>query len=308
MATRVIRRPRDGPLPQSRSYRYWVVDVFTKQPLEGNSLAVFPDAAGLNDDVMQKIARELNLSETTFVFPARRPECVADVRIFTPAKEMVFAGHPTIGTSFVLLEEGLVSDGVDHFVLEEKVGPIPIRVELGPRPLIWLATPAIEYGRKYDPAACADMLSLGASDLLDVAPQLVSAGNPTIFVAVRTKQIVDRALLDVRGLKTLIGAGSEPLCVFVFAPTSEGAYSRMFAPLYGVPEDPATGSSTGPLASFMMRSGLTSGTSGRRLISEQGTKMGRRSILHVCIHGENGMVGIDVGGYVTPLTEAMMRL
>jgi trans-2,3-dihydro-3-hydroxyanthranilate isomerase len=292
----------------SRSYRYLVVDVFTNQSLEGNSLAVFPDASGLSDDTMQKIARELNLSETTFVFPATRADCVADVRIFTPAKEMVFAGHPTIGTSFVLLEEGVVPDGVDRFVLEEKVGPVPIRVEPGPRPLIWLRTPPIEYGRKYDLATCADMLSLSVSDLLDVAPQWVSAGNPTIFVAVKNKEIVDRALLDVRGLKALIGADSEPLCVFVFAPTPEGAYSRMFAPLYGISEDPATGSSTGPLASFMMRNGLTSGIAGRRLISEQGTKMGRRSILHVCIHGENGIVGIDVGGYVTPLTEATMRL
>jgi trans-2,3-dihydro-3-hydroxyanthranilate isomerase len=284
------------------------VDVFTDQPLEGNSLAVFPDASGMDDDLMQRIARELNLSETTFVFPATRVDCVAAVRIFTPAKELVFAGHPTIGTSFVLLEEGIVSDGVDHFVLEEKIGPVPIRVERGQRPLIWLSIPPIEYGRKYDPAACADMLSLGMSDLLDVAPQLVSAGNPTIFVAVKNKEIVDRAFLDVRALSALIGADSEPLCVFVFAPTLEGAYSRMFAPLYGISEDPATGSSTGPLASFMMRNGLTSGAAGRRLISEQGIKMGRRSTLHVCIHGENGAAGIDVGGYVTPLTEATMRL
>jgi trans-2,3-dihydro-3-hydroxyanthranilate isomerase len=291
-----------------RSYRYRVVDVFTDQPFEGNSLAVFPDASGLDDDMMQKIAGELNLSETTFVFPPTRADCIADVRIFTPAKELVFAGHPTIGTSFVLLEERMVANGVDHFVLQEKVGPVPIRVERGPRPLIWLRTPPIEYGRKYDPAACADMLSLSVSDLLDVVPQLVSAGNPTIFVAVQNKEIVDRALLDVRGLKTLIGADSEPLCVFVFAPTLEGAYSRMFAPLYGIAEDPATGSSTGPMASFMMQNGLTSGTAERRFISEQGIKMGRRSILHVCIHGDNGMVGIDVGGHVTPLTEATMRL
>jgi trans-2,3-dihydro-3-hydroxyanthranilate isomerase len=202
----------------------------------------------------------------------------------------------------------MVSHGVDHFVLEEKVGPVPIRVDLGVRPLIWLRTPPIEYGRKYDPAACADMLSLNVSDLAAVTPQWVSAGNPTIFVAVRDKEVVDRVFLDVRGLKRLMGADSEPVCAFVFAPTLEGAYSRMFAPLYGISEDPATGSSTGPLASFMMRNGLTSGTAGRRLISEQGTKMGRRSILHVCIHGENGTVGIDVGGYVTPLTEATMRL
>lgn len=290
-----------------RSYPYFVVDVFTNQPFEGNSLAVFPDASGLDDDTMQRIARELNLSETTFVFSATRSDCVANVRIFTPAKELIFAGHPTIGTSFVLLAERMVSGDADHFVLEEKVGPVPIRVELGPRPLIWLRTPPIEYGKTYEPSACADMLTLKVDDLLDVAPQLVSAGNPTIFVAVKNKEIVDRALLDASRLKALIGPDSEPLCVFLFTPTSEGAYSRMFAPLYGISEDPATGSSTGPLASFMIRNGLTSGTAGRRLMSEQGTKMGRRSILHVCIQGENGKVGIDVGGYVTPVTEAVMR-
>jgi trans-2,3-dihydro-3-hydroxyanthranilate isomerase len=291
-----------------RAYKYRVVDVFTDQPLEGNALAVFPDASGLGDYLMQKIARELNLSETTFVFPATCDDCIANVRIFTPAKELAFAGHPTIGTSYVLLDEKMVPDGVTEFVLQEKVGPVGIRVEQGPQALIWLHTPPINYGRKYDPAACAEMLNLGVSDLHDIAPQWVSAGNPTIFVAVKSKEIVDRALLDVRGLKMLIGEEAEPLCVFVFAPTGEGAYSRMFAPLYGIPEDPATGSSTGPLASFMMRNGLTSGTAGRRFISEQGTKMGRRSILHVCIHGENGMAGIDVGGQVTPLSEATMCL
>jgi trans-2,3-dihydro-3-hydroxyanthranilate isomerase len=160
-------------MKSARSYRYLVVDVFTKQPLEGNPLAVFPDATGLDDGVMQRIARELNLSETTFVFPATRAGCAAYVRIFTPSKEMVFAGYPTIGTSFVLLEEGMISGGVDHFVLEEKVGPIPIRVEPGSPPLIWLCTSPIEYGEKYHAAACTEMPGLSESDLLAVAPQWV---------------------------------------------------------------------------------------------------------------------------------------
>ncbi len=98
-----------GYMNSLRSYRYQVVDVFTKQPLEGNALAVFPDASGIDDATMQKIAKELNLSETTFVSPATRADCAANVRIFTPTKEMIFAGHPTIGTSFVLLEEGIVT-------------------------------------------------------------------------------------------------------------------------------------------------------------------------------------------------------
>jgi trans-2,3-dihydro-3-hydroxyanthranilate isomerase len=100
----------------------------------------------------------------------------------------------------------------------------------------------------------------------------------------------------------------EPSCVFVFAPTPGGAYSRMFAPEYGIVEDPATGSSTGPLAAFMLQHGLVSGDAGARFVSEQGTKMGRRSILHVQLHGEQGADGIEVGGYVSPVAEATLRL
>ncbi len=122
-----------------RPYRYRVVNVFTTEPFEGNPLAVFTDAYGLDDRAMQRIARELNLSETTFCFPATRADCVANVRIFTPCNEMMFAGHPTIGTSFVLLDEAHVPPHTAQFMLEEKVGPVPIRVDPGERPLISVA-------------------------------------------------------------------------------------------------------------------------------------------------------------------------
>ncbi len=292
----------------SHAYRYLVVDVFTRNPLEGNALAVFPQASKVDDLLMQKIARELNLAETAFVFPATRPDCNVGVRIFTPTKEMVFAGHPTIGTAFVLLEEGIVPRQEEHFVLEEKVGPVPIRVEVGEdrRPLIWLRTPSLEQGRVYDRRVCAEALGLELNDLMDIAPQLVSAGNPTIFVPVRDKETVDRAFIDFRGLRSIQGADQQLACVFVFTPTGDGAYSRMFAPEYGIVEDPATGSSTGPLASFMMRHRLASGAPGSRFVSEQGTKMGRRSILHVHVMGQDGADGIEVGGYVTPIAEATM--
>jgi len=293
---------------RKESYRYRVVDVFTNKALEGNALAVFPDASGLDTDRMQKIAKELNLSETTFVFPPSRPDCIANVRIFTPMREMIFAGHPTIGTSFILLEEKKTAGSMEHFLLEEKVGPVPIRVEKGQRPLIWLRTPPIAFGKTYSRKTCAEALGLSVEDLLDVPPQFVSAGNPTIFVALRTKDAVDRAFVDLSGMRTLHGSADDPTCLFAFSPTPEGAYSRMFAPEYGIVEDPATGSSTGPLAAFMIRHRLAPGAAGTRFISEQGTKMGRRSILHVCIHGENGSDGIDVGGYVTPLVEATMQL
>jgi trans-2,3-dihydro-3-hydroxyanthranilate isomerase len=291
-----------------RSYRYRLMDVFTTQALEGNQLAVFPHASGIDDVTMQKIAREMNLAETAFVFPASRKDCAVAVRIFTPSQEMVFAGHPTVGTGFVLLEEGIVPENSERFVLEEKVGPVPVRVEPGEPPMIWLTTPPIRDGRCYDRSLCAEVLGLDVKDLLDITPQLLSAGNPTVLIALRSKEAVDRAWLDLRGAKTLMGTDPEPICVFVFTPTPQGAYSRMFAPEHGVVEDPATGSSTGPLAAFMMRHGLVSSASGTRFISEQGTKMGRRSILHVEIHGERGADGIEVGGYVTPVAEATMSL
>ncbi len=292
----------------SRTYQYRVVDVFTERPFEGNPLAVFPDALGLDDATMQKIAQELNLSETVFIFPAMRSGCAARIRIFTPTREMDFAGHPTVGASFVLLDGEIVPKLSESFVLEENIGPVPIRVEHGVRPLIWLTTPAIEAGPALDRALCAEALGLTPEDLAAAAPQRLSAGNPTIFVALKDKETVDRAWLDVSGMKTIKATNPEPVCVFVFAATPQGAYSRMFAPEHGIVEDPATGSSTGPLAAYMMQHSLVSGRAGTRFVSEQGTKMGRRSILHVHIRGERGADGIDVGGYVTPLVRAIMQL
>jgi trans-2,3-dihydro-3-hydroxyanthranilate isomerase len=296
----------------SHSYRYRVVDVFTLNALEGNPLAVFPDGSAIDDETMQRIARELNLSETTFVLPASRPDCDARVRIFTPRFEMAFAGHPTVGTSFVLLDEGVVARDSERFTLEEKVGPVPIRVDPDAeqnRPMIWLRTPPIHSGPAFDRAACARLVGLDPAEALEVTPQVFSAGNPNVFIALSDKAAVDRAAVpDLRALAELKAGFSEPLCVFVFTPTPEGAYSRMFAPEHGVFEDPATGSATGPLAAFMMQNKLVPSAAGTRFVSEQGTKMGHRSLLHVEIAGESGADGIDVGGHVTPVIEATLRL
>ena len=290
------------------AYRYRVVDVFTEQPLEGNALAVFPDASGLEPGMMQRIARELNLTETTFVFPPTRSDCVAKVRIFTPVRETDFAGHPTIGTAFVLLDESLVPKSTRYFLLEENIGPVPLKLDTGARPMLWLTTPPITVGRSYDRGLCARVLGLSEKDLLQGEPQLLSAGNPAVFVPVRDKSVVDRAWIDVSGMKLLRGAEETTTCVFVFAPTPQGAYSRMFAPEWGIPEDPATGSVTGPLVLFMMRNGLLSMAHDTHFISEQGTRMGRRSFLHVRIRRQEGALGIEVGGHVTPLASGLMDL
>jgi trans-2,3-dihydro-3-hydroxyanthranilate isomerase len=287
--------------------QYRIVDVFTTEALEGNALAVFTDASQIDEAIMRKIAREMNLAETTFVLPPESPDCSARVRIFTPKKEMTFAGHPTIGTSFVLLDEGAIHNH-DSFCLEEKVGPVQIWVEHGERPMIWLLTPPISEGRVFDRSLCAQALGIKTDDLLDVEPQLLNAGNPTLFVGLKNEVAVDRTWLDSHGMKILRTGEGEQFCVFVFSQTSEGVYSRMFAPEHGVSEDAATGSSTGPLAAFMIKHGLLTGASNARFISEQGTKMGRRSLLHVRIVGNKQGEEIYVGGHVTAIAEGRMRL
>jgi len=193
-------------------------------------------------------------------------------------------------------------------LLEEQVGPVPVRVDAGDNPLIWLRTPSITWGAVFERETSAQALGLNTNDLLDIPPQLLSAGNPTVFIALKDKDAVDRAWLDVLGSAVFRDGVAEPRCVFIFTPTPEGAYSRMFAPEYGIIEDPATGSSTGPLAAYMIRHGLVSGAAGTHFVSEQGTRMQRRSLLHVMIHGEGGKDGIEVGGRVVPLVEATMRL
>jgi trans-2,3-dihydro-3-hydroxyanthranilate isomerase len=295
-------------MTQRKSYRYTVVDVFTTEPLAGNPLAVFPDASEIDETTMQKIARELNLAETAFVLPATRRDCAARVRIFTPAKEMAFAGHPTIGTAFVLLQKKTISRNSSELSLEEQIGPVPLRIDPGQSPLIWLRMPQVREGRCYDSSLCAGVLGLDPRELLPLPPQLLSAGNPTLIVAAKNRAAVDRAWLDLAGLKNLKDTETGPFCVFLFTPTPDGAYSRMFAPEYGIPEDPASGSCIGPLAAFMMGHGLISSAGGKRFVSEQGSKMGRRSSLHVDVQGKETATEIYVGGHVTPIVEAVTTL
>lgn len=288
---------------------YHVVDVFTSKPLEGNPVAVFIDARGLSDAFMQKIAKELNLSETVFVLPPSHAGFDVRARIFTPTHEMSFAGHPTIGTAYVVREVGIIQGKPMEMVLEERVGPIRVRVDAGDAPIIWLESPQVSKGRIYDRASCAQALGLAGDDLIPNVPcRLLTAGNPNIFVALRDKSVVDRAVLDPAKFAALHADQEGPVCMFIFAPVKEGAYSRMFAPALGVAEDPATGSATGPLAAFMMEHALVAHEDGTRFISEQGTKLGRRSLLHVQITGNYGSRGIFIGGQVAPVTRATMAL
>lgn len=290
-----------------RSFRYRVVDVFTQKPLQGNALAVFPDASDIDDVLMQEIAKELNLSETVFVVPSTRSDCVSGIRIFTPKKEIPFAGHPTLGAGFILWDEGKIPGHANDFAVEEAIGPVSIRIEPGPNPMFWLRTPEIREGRKFERAVCAKALGLGLDDLLDIEPQLLSAGNPSVFIALKNRDSVDRSVLDSHGSSLIKSGSQEPMCFFVFTPTSTGAYSRMFAPDYGILEDPATGSATGPLVFYMIKHGLASNFYGQGFTSEQGVKMGRKSLLHVKGFDNGGKQGFEVGGNVVPLADCIMR-
>jgi trans-2,3-dihydro-3-hydroxyanthranilate isomerase len=219
---------------------------------------------------------------------------------------MDFAGHPTVGTAYILLDEGRVSKGADRFFVEENVGPIAIAVDPGSFPKLWLKTPPLREGAVVDKSRAALLLGLKVNQLLDSPPQILDAGNPTLFIPIADRESVDTISFDTSAWRQFKSDHPDPLCVFAFAPTPEGAYSRMFAPDYGIREDPATGSSTGPLASYLMKHRMVSSKTGTSFRSEQGTCMGRRSMLHVRVHGEAGIDGIAVGGHVTPLIEATL--
>jgi len=288
---------------------YHLVDVFTSAPLEGNPLAVFPDATGIDTQTMHRIARELNLSETTFVLPRESDRFRTRVRIFTPKNELDFAGHPTIGTAFIMRKVGMVSSESRNFALQENVGPVPVRVDDGEDPIIWLTTPPIEKLAVYSREQCAWMLGLTSDQIRsDIPCELLSAGVAIIFVAVNNPVTVDQAHLDAEALNQVTKDRTTPTSVVVFAPTDSGAYSRMFAPQVGIVEDPATGSAAGPLAFLMMKHGLVGSDDGTYFVNEQGVKMGRRSLLHIKIRGKSGAHGIEVGGTVAEVATAVMRL
>jgi len=294
-----------------RVYEFVQVDVFTERLFGGNPLAVFLDGRGLDDAYMQALAREMNLSETTFVLPATRADCAARVRIFTPVRELPFAGHPTVGTAWVLATRARLGGRVSA-ALEEGIGPVPIELESDPaRPsFVWMRHGDAEFGPPIvDRAGVAAALGLDASALHASAPiRTGSTGRAFLYVPLRDRAAVDRAALDVPAMQRAAG---EPLPgVFVFCPEARGAYSRMFAPHTSrVPEDPATGAASGPLGAYLVTHGLVRGSGALRLLSEQGTRMGRQSFVHIRMRAEGGTAtDIGVGGSVVPVLEGRVSL
>jgi len=266
-----------------RSYRYVICDVFTDRPLEGNALAVFVAAQGLETETMQRLARETNLSETTFVLP---PEQGGDakVRIFTPTCELSFAGHPTLGTAFVLAEM------IDRsaITLELGVGPIPVQLERegGQAVFGWMRQPTPTVLEAPGAASILAALGVAASSL----PVLIyDNGQRHVMVALESPLAVTSLRPSFEQLGRAAEAG---VCAFHF--TGDQVFARYFAPHAGIDEDPATGSAAGPLALHLVRhAGLQLG---RELVIEQGREIGRPSRLVARITEADGRLEVDVGG------------
>jgi trans-2,3-dihydro-3-hydroxyanthranilate isomerase len=285
----------------------------------GNQLAVFPDASRIPPHLMQSIAREFNFSETTFVLPPDDPSHTKRVRIFTPGNELQFAGHPTVGTAHVLATIGAVTLTGDEtrIVLEEGVGPVPvvIRAENGRPTFAQLSVAKLPEVGPPPPSTTvlADLLSLSVNDLLgDKMPaEAISCGTPFLFVPLRDRDAVARARPKLDLLEQALRDYITNM-VFVFAMEAERPGSqvraRMFAPVIGVPEDPATGSAAVGLGGYLAnRDPRRDGLLSWRI--EQGFEMGRPSILDVEVDKRGGEItGVRVGGQTVMVCEGKMDL
>jgi trans-2,3-dihydro-3-hydroxyanthranilate isomerase len=292
-----------------RSYRFLHFDVFTDHLFGGNQLAVFPDGRGLSSETMQAIAKEMNFSETTFVLPAgENGQTGTDmcVRIFTPGTELPMAGHPTIGTTFALARAGVLAPGRDRVVLGLGIGPTPVTMTWKDRELsfAWMTQSSPVFSDAVaDPACAAAALGLPVSAVADATPvQVVSCGLPYILVPLTTRAAVDDADLGRAAYDRLAAAFDVDVNgVFLFstqaADDNVTAYSRMFAPVVGVHEDPATGSASGPLGCYLVRHNLVSRERAGAMVSLQGVKMGRPSHVHISIGVEGRDIrSVRVGG------------
>lgn len=298
--------------------RYHLVDVFTDRAFGGNQLAVCTDGRGLSTELMQSIAKEFNLSETTFVLP---PEDAANnykVRIFTPAAELPMAGHPTVGTAFILARARMIETegGQTTIKLEEGVGTIPVSLNFkdGQPDLIWMQQPLPKFGPRFeDRQVIAEMLSLSPDAVVENLPlEVISCGVPFLFVPLKSLQAVRNVRFRLDVCEKALG---DFACqqVFVFTTECERAgsnvHSRMFAPMLGVHEDPATGSANGPLGCYLARHEVFPTTHIMEFISEQGFEMGRPSIIQIVIEQDAGEIkSVSVGGRCVFMGEGYLEI
>jgi trans-2,3-dihydro-3-hydroxyanthranilate isomerase len=304
-----------------RSYRFHQLDVFTDTPLAGNPLAVFPRAEGLDDREMQALAREMNLSETTFVVPSTA--ATRRVRFFTPAAEIPLAGHPTIGTWWLLAELQEVeapANGTVHPTQETGAGVLPVTIRMadGVPIEVVMVQARPQFGEPVtDPATLARALG-GQPSLIpgDPLPQVVSTALPQMMIPT----------VDLAALRSLPsgGTGSQLVehlrshgtdCAMCYTLETEDpeatVHCRMFAPGLGVPEDPATGSAAGALGAYLVRHGIVRPREGiAQVVVEQGIEIGRPSLIQVEIETADGseIREVRVGGRAVTVIEGTVRL
>lgn len=282
--------------------RFYIVDVFGEGRYTGNQLAVFRGARSLGAPRMQAIAREMNFSETTFVLSDEERRGGFDVRIFTPGEELPFAGHPTLGTAFVIMRE-ILRRPVKTLSLNLKVGRIPVTAAYKGRKLelLWMKQNRPTFGPEVDGGRVCAALGLGEGDLDDRFPvQEVSTGLFFIIVPLRTRDAVRRCRVDPQKYGELCRAAlSKGILVFCPEPYDgkNDFNARMFAPGVGVTEDPATGSANGCLASYLVKHRYF-GRANVRVRVEQGYEMGRPSLLHLRAEERSGEIEVNVGGRV----------
>lgn len=296
-------------------YRYYICDVFTETRFGGNQLAVLPAASGLSDVQMQKIAREFNFSETTFVLPAEAGHA-RRVRIFTPMQEIPFAGHPNVGTAFVLATAGEFGPIETSMTVtfEEKAGLVPISIHRREGGRIWceLSAPqGLSLGKTVAASTLAAAVSLNAEDIVTRThlPQVASVGLPFLVAELANRAALERARIQMHGLDVLVAEGVTPdIHLYTLAADEFDIRARMFAPLDGVPEDPATGSANCALAGLLGHYDEAASGSFHWRIA-QGVEMGRPSVLDASAEKQEGIVvATRVGGASVLVSEGLIEV
>ena len=300
-----------------REFHFIQADVFTDRPFTGNPLAIFPEAEGLSSEEMQSIAKEMNLSETTFVLPATDLKAQFRLRIFTPASELPLAGHPVVGTCFVLAERGTLSleEGDNRIHQECKAGVLPVDILVkGGRvdQVVMTQSPPRFFDEYHDRKLLADAVGLSEDQLLpeDLPAQVVSTAVPQLMVPARSLRHLDKIELDLVAMRKVLAA-TQSDCFMIFTREcihDEGTvHARMFAPGLGVSEDPATGSASGALGAYLVRHGLVASEPTSHVLVEQGYEMGRPSSIYVEVDSdENGPSEVRVGGKAVEIAEGKL--
>jgi trans-2,3-dihydro-3-hydroxyanthranilate isomerase len=285
---------------------FWIVDVFAEQQFAGNQLAVFWNAAALSTQTMQQIAKEINYSETTFILS--QSQGGYDVRIFTPEQELPFAGHPTLGTAYVIKQEFLPMP-VPQVVLNLKVGQIPVSLDATAE-VLWMQQNPPTFGTVLPEIAA--VLNLEPSAIDNRFPiQQVSTGVPFLIVPLKTLAALQQAKVN-RELFFQLIESTDAKAILVFCPETRSPANqlsvRVFADGLGIPEDPATGSANGCLASYLVQHRYLERDQ-IDLRVEQGYEMGRPSLLLLKAQREAAAISVAVGGSVIPVArgEFMLR-